>query len=108
MPDLSIPEIVKQFNERQSQKNKPKRRPHSSSVYTVKRSARKNESSNEKPSYDYNAFITGKNKSLVTVHNQEFRECLLAMCHLVILVLTDFTKDTYLYKKKGKYIAVNC
>lgn len=75
MPDLSIPEIVKQFNERQSQKNKPKRRPHSSSVYTVKRSARKNESSNEKPSYDYNAFITGKNKSLVYTTKSSENAC---------------------------------
>ena len=60
MPDLSIPEIVRQFNERQSQKSKPKRRPHSSSVYTTKSAARRKDNSNEKPSaYNYNAFITG-------------------------------------------------
>lgn len=59
MPDLSIPEIIKQFNERQLQKSKPKTRPHSSSAYMTKSSAKKKDDSNEKPSsYNYNAFIT--------------------------------------------------
>ena len=60
MPDLSVPEIVKQFNERQSQKSKQRRRPHSSAIYSTKNTTRKQNS--EKPSeHSYNAFITGKN-----------------------------------------------
>jgi len=58
MPDLSIPEIVKQFNERQSQKSKERRRPHSSAIYSTKNATRKHDS--EKPSeHSDNAFITG-------------------------------------------------
>ena len=73
MPDLSIPEIVRQFNERQSQMNKPKRRPHSSSVYTMKSSTRKNNSNDGKPSHNYNTFITGTQKycyAIFTMHSR--------------------------------------
>ena len=63
MPDLSIPEIVKQFNERQSQKSKQMRRPHSSAIYSTKKTTRKHDS--EKPSdCSYSAFITGEQISL--------------------------------------------
>ena len=64
---MSIPEIVKQFNERQSQKKKPKRRPHSSSIYTssTKSTAIVDERNGKKTSYDYNTFITGAEKCLL-------------------------------------------
>ena len=64
---MSISEIVKQFNERQSQKNKPKRRPHSSSIYTssTKSAAMVDERNGKKTSNRYNAFITGTEKCLL-------------------------------------------
>jgi len=66
MPDLSIPEIVKRFNERQSQKSKQRRRPHSSAIYSTKNATMKQNS--EKPSeHSYNAFITGKSNMNVHV-----------------------------------------
>ena len=67
LPDLSIPEIVKQFNERQSQKKKPKRRPHSSSIYTssTKSAAMVDERNGKKTSYNCNTFITGVEKCLL-------------------------------------------
>ena len=67
LPDLSIPEIVKQFNERQSQKKKPRRRPHSSSIYTssTKSAAIVDERNGKKTSYNYDTFITGAEKCLL-------------------------------------------
>lgn len=61
MPDLSIPEIVKQFNERQTQKYKQKKRPHSSAVYSTKNTAGK-QGKEKATDSSYKAFITGSSQ----------------------------------------------
>lgn len=56
MKDLSVPEIMKQFHERQ--KSKLKRRPHSSTVYSS-RSAEKKQDWQKPSENNYSAFISG-------------------------------------------------
>ncbi|XP_068726725.1 uncharacterized protein [Montipora capricornis] len=71
MSDLSISEIMRQFNERKSQMNKSKRRPYSASVYTSMSSSRKFDSSDEKHSTrNNNAFITVKGQTVTPQFRQ--------------------------------------
>lgn len=60
MLDMSVPELMRQFNERKQERNTSKRRPRSSLIYTSKSLSRKCDKSDEKPSTkNYNAFIAG-------------------------------------------------
>ena len=57
---MSVPEIMRQFNERKQEVNKSKRRPLSSLIYTSKSLSRKCNRSDEKPATkNCNAFIAG-------------------------------------------------
>ncbi|XP_074621777.1 uncharacterized protein LOC141880222 isoform X1 [Acropora palmata] len=64
MLDMSVPELMRQFNERKQERNTSKRRPRSSLIYTSKSFSRKCDKSDEKPSTkNYNAFIAVKGRT---------------------------------------------